>query len=253
MANKVLLKRSAVQSKNPITTDLSLGELALNTYDGNLFFKKSPGGTDSIVTVVTIDGTQTLTNKTLTSPTINGGALSGTFSGAVTLSDTTTSTSTTTGALKVSGGLGVAGTLNAASVKVNNAYTLPTADGTSTYVMSTNGSGQLSFVDVNTLVGSRANLAASQDFGLVSVLSTSSNDLGFIVDTVYETYDWGTIAVVGMVYPDQLVLPSYTISTLPTVQTPGQMLYVSNESGGAVIAFSDGTNWRRVTDRVIVS
>jgi hypothetical protein len=33
----------------------------------------------------------------------------------------------------------------------------------------------------------------------------------------------------------------------------GAMVYVSNESGGAVVAFSDGTNWRRVTDRAIVS
>jgi hypothetical protein len=111
MSNKVLIKRSAVQSKNPATTDLSLGELALNTYDGNLFFKKSPGGTDAIVTVVTLDGTQTLTNKTLTSPTINGGALSGTFTGAPTLSDTTASTSSTTGSLKLGGGLGVAGNI----------------------------------------------------------------------------------------------------------------------------------------------
>jgi hypothetical protein len=70
MANKVLIKRSSVASKNPATTDLSLGELALNTYDGNLFFKKSPNGNDAIVTVVTLDGTQTLTNKTLTTPTI---------------------------------------------------------------------------------------------------------------------------------------------------------------------------------------
>ena len=31
------------------------------------------------------------------------------------------------------------------------------------------------------------------------------------------------------------------------------MIYVSNESGGAVIAFSDGTNWRRVTDRAVIS
>jgi hypothetical protein len=33
----------------------------------------------------------------------------------------------------------------------------------------------------------------------------------------------------------------------------GAMVYVSNESGGAVVAFSDGTDWRRVTDRAIVS
>jgi hypothetical protein len=254
MANKVLIKRSAVQSKNPATTDLSLGELALNTYDGNLFFKKSPGGTDSIVTVVTLDGTQTLTNKTLTSPSINGGALSGTFSGSITFSDTTASTSTTTGALKLAGGLGVAGALNAASVKVNNAYTLPTSDGVLNYVMSTNGTGQLSFIDVNSLVSASqtANFSYSQDLGLVTQAVTSIGDLGALIDAVSTTYNWGTFTS-GNIYPDEFVLPSYTISTLPTGQNPGQMLYVSNESGGAVIAFSDGTNWRRVTDRVIVS
>ena len=30
-------------------------------------------------------------------------------------------------------------------------------------------------------------------------------------------------------------------------------IYVSDETGGAVLAFSDGTNWRRVTDRAVVS
>lgn len=33
----------------------------------------------------------------------------------------------------------------------------------------------------------------------------------------------------------------------------GAQVYVSNESGGAVIAFSDGSDWRRVTDRAVVS
>ncbi len=48
--------------------------------------------------------------------------------------------------------------------------------------------------------------------------------------------------------------PSYTVSTLPTAATyPRGVIYVSNEAGGAVLAFSDGTNWRRVTDRAVVS
>jgi hypothetical protein len=72
MSNTVKLKRSAVASKVPATTDLALGELALNTYDGNLFFKKSVSGTDSIVSVATLNGTQTLSNKTLASPSISG-------------------------------------------------------------------------------------------------------------------------------------------------------------------------------------
>jgi hypothetical protein len=47
---------------------------------------------------------------------------------------------------------------------------------------------------------------------------------------------------------------SYTVATLPSVSTyAGSMIYVSNETGGATIAFSDGTNWRRVQDRNIVS
>lgn len=47
-------------------------------------------------------------------------------------------------------------------------------------------------------------------------------------------------------------VPSYTVATLPTVGT-AQIIYVSDETGGAVLAFSDGTNWRRVTDRAVVS
>jgi hypothetical protein len=79
MANVVKLKRSAVSGKNPTTSDLQLGEVALNTYDGNLFFKKDTtadsDGTESIVTVVTTDGTQTLTNKTFSDDVDIGGIL----------------------------------------------------------------------------------------------------------------------------------------------------------------------------------
>jgi Protein of unknown function (DUF2793) len=46
---------------------------------------------------------------------------------------------------------------------------------------------------------------------------------------------------------------SYTVAGVPTAAAAGQMIYVSDESGGAVLAFSDGTNWRRVTDRAVIS
>ena len=110
MSNSVLLKKSSVAAKVPLATDLAYGELALNYADGKLYFKNSSNAIQSFTndsTTVTLTGTQTLTNKTLTSPTINGGALSGTFTGAPTLSDTTASTTTATGALKVAGGVGV--------------------------------------------------------------------------------------------------------------------------------------------------
>lgn len=50
MANTIQLKRSAVPAKVPTTTDLSLGEIAINTYDGKLYLKKN-NGSDSIVEV----------------------------------------------------------------------------------------------------------------------------------------------------------------------------------------------------------
>lgn len=47
---------------------------------------------------------------------------------------------------------------------------------------------------------------------------------------------------------------TYTVLTLPSASTyPRGVIYVSNEAGGATLAFSDATNWRRVQDRAVVS
>lgn len=48
MASTIKIKRSAVPGKIPLTTDLALGELAINTYDGKLFLKKNDG-TEAVV------------------------------------------------------------------------------------------------------------------------------------------------------------------------------------------------------------
>jgi hypothetical protein len=49
-------------------------------------------------------------------------------------------------------------------------------------------------------------------------------------------------------------LASYTVATLPpAADNAASIIYVSNESGGATVAFSDSTNWRRVQDRAIVT
>lgn len=47
----IKFKRSAVQGKIPITTDLELGQLAINTYDGKLFLKRDDGLQEYIVEV----------------------------------------------------------------------------------------------------------------------------------------------------------------------------------------------------------
>jgi hypothetical protein len=91
------------------------------------------------------------------------------------------------------------------------------------------------------------------DFGTVTETVTASDDLGSVTEAVTAESDLGTIVTSGILYPDQFVLPSYTTTTLPSAGAAGSMIYVTNESGGAVPAFADGTNWRRVTDRAIVS
>ncbi len=49
-------------------------------------------------------------------------------------------------------------------------------------------------------------------------------------------------------------MPSYTIATLPDATIPGEgaLIYVTDATGGAVLAFSDGTDWRRSTDRTVI-
>ncbi len=47
---------------------------------------------------------------------------------------------------------------------------------------------------------------------------------------------------------------TYAKASLPSASTYARgIIYVSDETGGATIAFSDGTNWRRVQDRAVVS
>ena len=48
MAQTIKLKRSATAGNVPTTSDLALGELAMNTTDGALYMKKSVSGTESI-------------------------------------------------------------------------------------------------------------------------------------------------------------------------------------------------------------
>ena len=73
MAQIVKLKRTSVAGKVPSTSNLQLGELAVNTNDGRIFFKKNDGS-DSIEHILTTDSittgsitlTGTLTTNTLT-------------------------------------------------------------------------------------------------------------------------------------------------------------------------------------------
>jgi hypothetical protein len=84
MANKIILKRTGTQSKIPTTSDLDLGELAINTYGGRLYAKKNDGS-DTIVDLtendtVSLNGDATGSGRTAITVTLaNTSVTAGTY------------------------------------------------------------------------------------------------------------------------------------------------------------------------------
>ena len=56
MAVKIALKRSAIPGKVPTVSQLDLGELAINTYDGTAYFKQDTTVSQSIIQLATTAG-----------------------------------------------------------------------------------------------------------------------------------------------------------------------------------------------------
>jgi hypothetical protein len=90
-------------------------------------------------------------------------------------------------------------------------------------------------------------------------LGTSSvrwqNVWAYMVDATTSINTAGAYQVGGttVINSDRIIIyRPYTIATLPSAVTGGN-IYVSDETGGAIPAFSDGTNWRRYSDRAVVS
>jgi hypothetical protein len=67
--------------------------------------------------------------------------------------------------------------------------------------------------------------------------------------TRFTIADAGISAVAPLGAWSRTVTQANAITTAPT----GSMLYISNEVGGGTVAFYDGTNWRRVQDRVVIA
>lgn len=111
MASIVQLKRSALSGKVPGTGSLNLGELAVNTYDGKIYFKKS-GSIESVESVLT-------TNSVITGSI----RLEGTASfGSLQVNDTLTvnhGQSIISGSLGVTSDLTVLGSINARQFNIS--------------------------------------------------------------------------------------------------------------------------------------
>ena len=190
---------------------------------------------------------------TVTTADINGGTIDGAVIGGSSAAAATVTTLTTTGRTLLGGAAGAEslrvvvrpGGINCFQVigGVAGGSVQLSAQGAETDITAafySKGQGALAFgtdngnvfaFEVAHVAGGDRRVVVSPSNGGDPTISTSA----------------GRLAVNAV-----LTLKSYTVATLPTATARG-VIYVSDESGGAVLAFADGTNWRRVTDRAIVS
>ena len=168
-------------------------------------------------------------------------------------------------------GISVTGT-----VDVNGAYTLPTSDGSANQVLTTDGSGGVTFATPSVSASGSNTHVQYNDGGVLGGESSFTynkatdkltvknlhitgvlsrvQDYGAITQSAGsdETFDYG--AVTG---DDRRPTShdSYTVAEANALSglQAGDMIFVSNETGGATMAFYDGSDWRRTQDRAVIS
>ena len=204
MANSIKIKRSAVADKVPLTTDIELGELAINTYDGKLYLKKDDG-TESIVTVNTggagsgdVVGPGSSTDNAITRFDGVTGLLI--QNSAATLDDS--------GVVSVSGA-NISGLTASSAVATDGSYNLVSVANT--------GTGNNVLADSPTLItpalGTPSALVGTNISGTASGLSIGGN-AGTVTDGVYTT-DTSTVTntmLAGSIANAKLVNSNITIN-----------------------------------------
>lgn len=117
-----------------------------------------------------------------------------------------------------------------------------------------NGSGHQLKINKNT-TGDTASLLFQTGFSGRAEFGLSGDDI-FRIKTSSDGSNFSTAISFSDDYcrfdqPAQL--PSYSVATLPSATMSGAMIYVSDASGGAIIAFCDGSNWRRTDTSAILT
>jgi hypothetical protein len=85
----------------------------------------------------------------------------------------------------------------------------------------------------------------------VRALASGAADDGAVVAYDDNTNEWTPVDM--RVIDGAVRLPHYTVATLPSASPASRIIFVTDESGGPIPAYSDGTDWRRTSDRAVVS
>ena len=151
----IKLRRSATAGAQPTTSNLDLGEIALNTYDGKAYMKKSVAGTESIIQIGSSDAAAADILKVYEYDGSDGATSNTVFSGADNNSNTLTYSS------------------GAVQVYLNGILLKDTTD----YAASTGNS--------ITLVNSAANVKPLVDSKLILAFKLDENILKALVQSLY--------------------------------------------------------------------
>jgi hypothetical protein len=243
MSNTLLLKRSGNANSIPTAGNIALGELAINYADGNLFFKNGNSQVELLTSSRFVSVTGNVTGGNIV--TLGTVSATGNIAGNYILGNGSQLTG-----IAVGNSFGAIAVIGANTVVANSSgATVNFVAGTGISITTDAASDTITFGGASTIVWE-----VGGSLGYVWDAPATFYDFGSVTEVPATTvYDLGTVYVSGVFYPNQLVLPSYTVAGLPTAATAAQFVYVTNDAGGPVPAFSDGTNWRRVTDRAIVS
>ena len=191
MSNQIILKKSSVGAKVPLTTDLAYGELALNYADGKLYFKTATNGIASfnsdLSSYVTLDGSQTLTNKTLTAPILNSPVIKDINNSAGTNGQTLKSTGS--GVQWVSSSAGTLASLTDVNLATPKTQQVLTYNGT-----------QWVNADSNAVVASAVFASSQYDMGQITDgVLTVQEDEGLVTGTTNNIYDLGVLSFTGII------------------------------------------------------
>lgn len=223
-----ILRVGKAASATPLTNTVTIGESSRAGTDTNV------GGGNGIISSPPGTGTGTVSNLIFQTPTV---VASGT--GAQTLATRLNLNST---------GAQVAGALSASGAITSSASIIASGNSLAGATQQIGHQGRTlaeSPINGKWRIGPNAMTAGiTLDF-----LTADTLKLRNFADNSDGVFTAGAATFSG-----PAVVPSYTVATVPSAATFARgHIWVSDESGGATGAQSDATNWRRYSDRAIVT